>query len=497
MPLKTPNRLELERQTLAGVTQYPEVFPDIDGIIKESFYSQKIHQVIFSIIKNNLLAGEPIDKFTISNKIINLNLSFEIDIYGYLEALEMIQINKDSILSYFKELGKIHGKEQIYKQTEEIQKYLNNSNNDSFTDVVSKCDHLYGDTINSFENNEKPVEVFQNLESFIEEIGNNPVNESGIVSPYPIYNKKFSGFRNGEIYCWCSRAGQGKSTILTDISYQLPIINQEKNVKVLYLDTEIPTRDAMIKITAALSGVDFWMLDTGNFRKEPESYKKVKLAWEKIKSNKYNLYHKQVGNLNIQNLLSLIRRWYLNECGRENQPVIVYDYLKILASDRDSSYAEWILIGDKMMALKDIATEIGAPLLTAIQLNRSGVNTNRPGSEIIDDETAISGSDRIMWFGCFVAIFRRKTLDEIADDGPQFGSHKQIVLKARYQGRESYGHHDYIKTLKDGKTIYKSDFINYNISNFAIQERGTLKDIARANSMQLIETKKKPVEKLF
>ena len=164
---------------------------------------------------------------------------------------------------------------------------------------------------------------------------------------------------------------------------------------------------------------------------------KVKKAWAKIKDNKYNLYHKMVGNMNTNQLLSCIRRWYFNECGRENQPVIVYDYLKIMGQDREKNQNEWVAIGDKMMALKDIAGEIGAPLLTAIQLNRSGVNTNRPGAEIIDDESAIAGSDRVIWFGCFVAILRRKTLDEIAEDGPRFGSHKQIVLKARYQARES------------------------------------------------------------
>jgi len=89
--LKTPNRLELERQAVASILKFPELFAEIDGIIKENFFSNRLHQVIFSVIRNTLLEPRDlkfgpadsliVDKFTVANKIINLNISFEIDIY--------------------------------------------------------------------------------------------------------------------------------------------------------------------------------------------------------------------------------------------------------------------------------------------------------------------------------------------------------------------------------------------------------------------------------
>ena len=275
MPFKSDNQLGTEKFCLAALLQSPEIFPDIDLFVKPDDFTNKLNSIIFGIIRQSLIANEPVDAFLIAAKISNLNVGFEIAPLDYLESLKLIQINKVAARDYFKSLALLSAKRKIYGETEAIQRYLNNSQNDQFDEVVSKCDKIYGDTIKGFtiDGDKHPVEMFSKLESFIEEIGNNPTEDSGIITPYPIYNKKFGGLRNGEVYCWCSRAGQGKSTILTDISYQLPIFNKDKGVKVLYLDTEIPTKDAMIKLAASISGVDFWALDTGNFRKSAEMYR--------------------------------------------------------------------------------------------------------------------------------------------------------------------------------------------------------------------------------
>ena len=97
--------------------------------------------------------------------------------------------------------------------------------------------------------------------------------------------------------------------------------------------------------------------------------------------------------------------------------MIIYDYVKMTGERVGQNWAEHQAIGDKIDKLKKISEEINAPLFTAIQLNRSGENQNRRGSDIVDDSSAISLSDRLQWFASFVAIFRRKTLDEIASDG--------------------------------------------------------------------------------
>ena len=52
--------------------------------------------------------------------------------------------------------------------------------------------------------------------------------------------------------------------------------------------------------------------------------------------------------------------------------------------------------------------EVNAPMLTAMQLNRSAEGRNR-----VDDSSAISLSDRLQWFAAFVGIFRQKDEEEL------------------------------------------------------------------------------------
>ena len=138
---------------------------------------------------------------------------------------------------------------------------------------------------------------------------------------------------------------------------------------------------------------------------------------------------------------------------------------------------EYQLIGDKVNSLKEVALELNIPILTACQLNRNAENG-------VDDSSAIAQSDRLQWFASFVGIFRRKTVEEIADDGEEFGSHKLIPLATRFQGKDSAGHHDLVR-IKEGKRIkYMPNYISFNISNFNVQERGTLEDIVQARSLR-------------
>ena len=118
-----------------------------------------------------------------------------------------------------------------------------------------------------------------------------------------------------------------------------------------------------------------------------------------------------------------------------------------------------------------------------MQLNRMGERGNNAGA--VDDSSAISLSDRLQWFASFVAIFRRKTVDEIAEDGQDFGTHKLIPLKTRFQGKDAAGHHDLVRrVMPDGTTKYINNYLNFTIINFNVSEVGSLHDIVNRDMDQ-------------
>jgi len=483
MPLHS---LQIEKHVLAGLIQNQDAISEIESFVSEKDFVAQPHSTIYSCIRSSFLQNEKIDKVILAQKIKNLGISFKdnIDIFSYVESISFASITKDATLKACRELVKLRALRDIEESCNRIKDHVNKSANQELNTTISEVDAIYGEKIISFDNDGKPADLFQDILEMVEERGNNPQEENGLTTPYPEFNRCYGGLRGGNIYAIASRAGQGKTTILNDWANESGRINK---VPVLILDTEMTTEEIKFRTAAANSGVPLWYLESGNWRKNPDYVEKVRKHLKNLKKD-YRTYHYYVGNKNVDEVCSIIRRWYLNVVGRGNKAIVVYDYLKLTGEKLAQNWAEHQALGEKVDKLKRISVEFDFPLLTAIQLNRSGENTNKKAQDVTDDGSAIALSDRLMWFTTYLGIFRRRTEDEMVMDTPESGTHKLIEIKARYQGRNAAGHNNLIRrTFPDGTQKYVPNFINFNINNFKIEERGSLLDtINRQNSQFLV-----------
>jgi len=481
------NSIELEKQLIASIIQYPEVFSDFGHFIQEHDFTSDVLKTIFCVVRKFLSENRTIDKVIVGQDIQNSGISFEdnINVFDFLDALSLIQINKNSIVEIAKELKKYSIARVLDDNARRTQREIRQNLDKPVKELINIVDKTNNEVIDLYYIEDRPIEIFGRISDFILKKGENPVEEFGYKTPYACYNRYFGGIRKNNIYCFASRSGQGKTTFLTDLSRKLQIINEKDNIKILYLDTEMPTEDTMIRIAAAASGVPFWYIDTGNYVKNEELYKKVMKMLKDMKKGRGSFHHKYVANKSVDEIISIVKRWYYNECGRGNEAIIVYDYLKLTGEKVSNDNKEYQVIGEKVNLLKECVTSIQAPLLTAIQINRSGVTTNR--KEVTDDESVISISDRVSWFASYLGIFRRKTMEEIAEEGIECGTHKLITLKGRYQGRESQGHQDYIRVEQEGKVSYRPNSIFFNVDNFDVEERGDLRQLIelRTNTLNI------------
>lgn len=798
--------LQVERHVLSGLLKHQDLFADVDVFLGENDFFNDVHSTIYSVFKNIKHRGENVDKVLLAEKIKNLGISFkdEINIYDYIDNLSFSQITEQATMEACRELVKLRIRREISQTADRLKEYVVKNSDDSLDQIIGNIDQIYNKKISSYNENDVPINIFAEVEDLVEEIGNSPREDSGLITPYSEFNRMYGGLKNGNIYAIASRPGQGKaleentpvlttkgfkkikdikvgdyvfsidgkptkvlgtrkwknrqlykvstddnqfiladenhewtvkirndsnwetlttkhlfenkkskrpkipnylplqfekqrliinpyilgtwlgdghsnsavitsedtfiincwknfskklslkfkkyskysyrlysdhkkniftqylkyynlinnkhipkeylessisqrinllqglidtdgyvandgqvefcntnkklahdvlylihslgikaslyesdsylydkycgkkyrirfyyknaakllrkakkclnskkynhryltfnkhgkgntvciqvdhpshlflagkalivthnSTWLNDICFKTAI-NPKNKTKTLILDTEMQTVDIQLRMVASLTDVPVWYLETGNWRKNEEMTKKVRNAWAKVKQYEYFHYH--VGNKNIDQICSIIRRWYLSKVGRGNQAMIAYDYIKLTGEKVGANWAEHQAIGDKIDKLKRISEEIHCPIITAMQLNRTGESFNRKGSEVVDDSSVISLSDRLQWFASFVAIFRRKTLDELTLDGQQFGTHKLIPTKTRFQGRDAAGHQDLVRRLDScGKEVWAQNYLNYQVANFNIEERGSLRDVAERQREQ-------------
>ncbi len=482
--------VQLEKHLLAGLIQNPEVLSDIESFLNEKVFVVKPHDIIFSCLRSSFFNNEKIDKVILAQKIQNLGISFKEDvtIFDYIDAISFSPVSSQATIDSAKELAKLKALRDIEETCENIKKHVNKATSQQLENTIAEVDDLYGKKIDSFDFNDEPQDLLSDLFELVEERGNKPVDEIGLVWPYPEFNKTYGGARSGDLYAIAARAKAGKSTWL---NYTAIEMGKLYNCPVLFLDTEMNTTSVKFRTAASYSGVPMWFLESGNFRKSKEFTEKVRKLLPLLK-NRPKVYHYYVGNKTVDQISSIIKRWILSVVGKGNKCVVVYDYLKLTGEKIAQNWAEYQAIGDKINKLKELANKFNFPLLTAVQLNRTGINTGKDSKDVIDDDSAIAQSDRLAWFGTYVGILRRRTVDEILLDGQESGTHKLIEVVARFQGKDAKGHQDLIKrTFLDGKSRYVKNFINFNIDNFKVEERGSLKDcIIRQNAQFLVQDEK-------
>ena len=141
-----------------------------------------------------------------------------------------------------------------------------------------------------------------------------------------------------------------------------------------------------------------------------------------------------------------MRRWLakevgLNPDGTAKDCVIIYDYVKLMTSDSiSSSLAEFQVLGFMMTGLHNFALRYKVPILAFIQLNRDGITR--------ESTDAASGSDRIIWLCSNFSIFKRKSDEEIAEDGTANGNRKLVPIVSRHGGGLDNG--DYVNMKMKG-----------------------------------------------
>lgn len=466
---------QVEKHFIGGLIQNPEIFTEVEGFVSDKSFHSTLHGTIYSCFRSAFLNNEKIDKVLLAQKIQNLGIKTDVEIFDYIDGISFTQITPTATIEAASELVKMAALRSLEKKFDSMKETLHKQINEPLEKIVSATDKIYGDMVSSFNVEQGWQPLGLGLLEMVEERGNNPITEIGMATPYAEFNRLYGGLRNKNLYIIAARAKAGKSTLLND---WVTKTCQVEKCRGLILDTEMSREETQWRAASAKSGVPLWYLETGNWRKNPEFVERVRKRLANFEQE-YPVDHYYVGNKSIDEIKQICRRWRIKVAGRNNKCLICFDYVKIVEAGEDGM-KEYQLMGQKIDMLKKLAEELDCPIISACQNNREGVVGGKDTADIVDDERSIGISDRITWYATGVWIFRRRTPEEIQLDTPESGTHKLCEVVARFQGKDAAGHQNLIKrTFPNGKSYYIKNFINFNIDNFDVAERGSLKDCIR------------------
>ena len=478
--------LELEKQLLAGLMRNSECFVEICSFIDERDFSSEdsvLHKTIFIVIKQAIENNDGVDDVIIAQRVKSIGLSFEDNINpaDYIKSLAIRKVTAESTIRAAKELKKFTIRREIYESSILVsKKMLSLPAESSYLDIVESADKIYNSRINHYEiGDDIPQNIYEEMEAIIEDRGNNPIKEFGMMGPHKKINQIYGSLlRPGNITVVVARSGVGKTQFCMDYATK---VAAEYDVPVLHFDNgEMSQEELMMRQCTALSGVPMHLLETGDWRRAgKEIVDKVRSVWPKIKKMKFFYYN--VGGMDVDSMINILKRFYYQKVGRGNKMIFSFDYIKT-TSERGGDKNEWQLVGEMVDKFKKcIQKEILIDkkpiisMITSVQSNRTGITNNRNAQNVVDDESIVSLSDRIIQFCSHMFILRKKTTDEIAAEGNQFGTHKLINIKSRHLGKDLIGA---LEPVRIGDTL-RNNFINLEFKNFNITERGDLRDIAQ------------------
>ena len=419
-----------ERAVLAGLFEYGlESYVEISDFIDHESFSNYNNQVIYKCIEKVLLNEAAVDLPSILSAAEQLNFSEVVTTeteLKYIQALMEYPVKQENVIHFASQVKKFEFARKAAKIAKKIENDVESINGDeSIDEIVNLVESPLMDFLRDDETNQKPEKLGDNVEEYLEFLVDNKCDQIGLSSGFARFDAVIGGgLRRKCVDLVSARPGVGKSVFADNVALH----NAMKGVPVLMLDTEMSKEDHLNRIVANISGIPIGEVSTGQFAEDDEKYNKVKEALQLIKDIPYT--YVSVAGAPFETILNIIKRWIIQEVGqdedgRTNDCLVVYDYLKLMSSSGiTNNIQEYQALGFQITNLHNLAVKFDFPCLSFVQLNRDGITK--------ESTDAVSGSDRLIWLCTSFSIFKLKSAEELAEDGPTAGNRKLVTLKARH-----------------------------------------------------------------
>jgi len=347
--------------------------------------------------------------------------------------------------------------------------------NETINDVIQILEEPVTNFLREDDGGENPEKIGEGAEEYVKFLEENQCDIIGIPTGFPRFDEAIGGgLRRKCVDLVSARPKVGKSVFADNVALNV----SSTGVPVLVLDTEMSKEDHLNRLIANISGVPINEVATGKFVDDVTKNEKVQQAVETLSSIPYS--YVSVAGKPFDAILNMIKRWVVQEVktdedGNTNECVVIYDYLKLMSSSSiTNNIQEYQALGFQITSLHNLCVKLDIPCLSFVQLNRDGITK--------ESTDAVSGSDRLIWLCTSFSIFKSKSTEEIAEDGPNAGNRKLVPIVSRHGAGMDDG--DYINMQMQGahaKLIElrtRNEFKNAPVGDTGLVDSESMKSIS-------------------
>jgi replicative DNA helicase len=419
-----------ERAILASLCQHGiDAYISISDIIDIDSFVNTNNKLVFECLSYVINNDQKPDIASLLSAAEQLNISESINTpqeLKYISSLYEFPVEQTNTIKFATQLKKFEYARKIKKLTSQINRKADKvTGKESIDEIINILESPVTDFLREDSGTENPEQIGEGVEDYVEFLKENKCDIIGVPTGFTRYDEAIGGgLRRKCVDLVSARPKVGKSVFADNVALNVA----SSGTPVLVLDTEMSKEDHLNRLISNISGVPINEVATGKFVDDPNKENKVAEAVDLLSKIPYSYI--SVAGKPFEQIINLIRRWVVqevktDESGKTNECLIIYDYLKLMSSSSiTNNIQEYQALGFQITSLHNLCVKLDIPCLSFVQLNRDGITK--------ESTDAVSGSDRLVWLCTSFSIFKAKSPEELAEDGPNAGNRKLVPIVSRH-----------------------------------------------------------------
>lgn len=361
------SNVDAENEVLGMAFIKQDVMLDISRELTGKDFSRQSNQILFEKLKMMAATGEHINLITVTE---GMRKDGTLEKVGGLSYLAYINQKTFTTAGLQEDIRVI----KEYSQRREMLRFSHDLDN-AAGDMTRNVDEIavwmgsVVDSVQSVASNGKSTkdatQVGIEFMSYVDQ--RYEKKNERLVTQLTDVDKKIGGFEPGQLVILAGRPGHGKSALATTIATNLAL----KGHGVLYFSMEMSATEVYARVVSRLGAIDSDKL------KRPELMQSE--DWDRLitgseKAGRLPIFFDERGMLSPDDVSATV-----GEITRtEKIEFIVIDYLQLMSSGRKSDSGNRVQeISYITRRLKNLAQDLGLPILLLSQLSRSNEKENR------------------------------------------------------------------------------------------------------------------------
>lgn len=389
---ETPHDLAAERATLGAVLLSPSLFADLRSDVETDDLFLPAHREIWEAMKAVAGRGRPVEAIMLADELKARGMTARLEGgEGYLAVLAGTGVSSDRVNHYIDVVKeKATARRLIVACADTMARAYGGA---SMEELLPEVRRRVSE-IDVGDRSAGPVSMADAIDPALKYIEDKAANPDAyqIKTGLADFDHVIGGMRAGHLVIVAAQPGQGKTSFAEGVA----VHNGERKIPVLIFSLEMLRQELIERALSGEAQIDGRKIISG--RLDYDDWKTGLIpAGEKLR--KMSIWIDERRTLTADRICSEARRWRERfGRGADDRALVVIDYLGLVRSGERSQNRERE-VAIMVRGFKELAGEIGCPVMLVSQLSRGSAKENRKPvpSDLRDSGEVEAAADMIIF----------------------------------------------------------------------------------------------------